>query len=1199
LVVAAFDESGTQTSTSGIQGTKWNDLNGNGVKDAGEPGLAGWTIYIDQNNNGKLDSGEKSTTTDANGNYSFTNLEPGTYTLAEVQRPGWQQTSPGSVSNGSFETGNFTGWNTLGSTNVQTTVSGINPTQGTYQAVISNGGSSVTDSALESFLGLSTGALDGMGNGNATQGSAIKLSPITVAAGTTVTFDWDFLTGEATPSSFYNDFAFVSIKDLSELADTNSTFVTPPGSVKQTGYKTFSYTFTTAGTYAIGLGVVDVGDSTVDSTLLVDKVSLSPNGVQVVNLASGQTVNNIDFGNKALSLLAESNDTIPLAFDTALSNGSGTFKNAGVIGDNPNVAPNLDVDFIKFQLNAGEKITIDIDAAEIGSSLDAVLRLFDAAGNKLAISDDAPAPGELFSLDPYITFTATTSGTYYVAVSGFKNLGYNPLVEGSGIAGSTGNYNIELNVSASNGVLNDPQGDMFGVGSNQPDIQSVSGTLSGDNLIFSMNFFTPVVAPSTGSSQAIGGYLDLDLDQNASTGAPSYQSIFAPSGQKGGLLGDEALIDLFSEQLHPGFVDVLDRSSFTSLGLAAITYGSNSLQIQVPLSVLGDDGALNYGAVIGTFSQPTDAAPNTVVGTVGATSSSGLLKEPNDTLSQAIATSGLIPSGTDSFKTPGIIGDNPNVVPGLDVDFIKIDLTKGDQLNVDIDTIGLKSSLDSVLRLFDSAGNQVAFNDDAVGPGETSSLDSYLDFTATASGTYYLAVSGYGNSSYNPFVQGSGTTGSTGNYNLEISVKPDPAAPQVVYLDFVSDQNPGEYAYTATEQEAIVQNLQKDYQNFNLTFTLAKPTSGKYSSLIFNANGIQGGLADGIDFRNLNRNDKARINFNGLLGGSGEPALNSANVVALSSTIAAHELGHLLGLRHGDSYGPIGSGIHNPPFYYTPAYPGPTDANETTIHTMASPASVGQTLNEAVGDTFFGEREAVKLAFNEKGTVVSEQAGNHSSIATAQALTLSSLKVPNTLVSGKDVGKDFQVQALDVTGSLKGSGEADYYSFEGKAGQIFNFEVISSILAPKRIIDSIDSQISIFDSNGNLVPYYTSTAFNDNELESSDSIIIDLKLPADGTYYIKVNAATPSDTGNYELFMYQFAATDTSNSGSSVNQFAGVGSAASHITPQGNARLSSSDPFSVSSSSAPCLCSTCLKSSGSTGWSGMIGSSSLATIIGV
>ncbi|MFM6834040.1 MAG: S8 family serine peptidase, partial [Dolichospermum sp.] len=78
-----------------IRGMKWHDIDGNGVKDAGETGLAGWTIYLDTNTNGQLDNGEISTITDTNGNYQFTNLRPGIYTIAEVQQTGWKQTFPG------------------------------------------------------------------------------------------------------------------------------------------------------------------------------------------------------------------------------------------------------------------------------------------------------------------------------------------------------------------------------------------------------------------------------------------------------------------------------------------------------------------------------------------------------------------------------------------------------------------------------------------------------------------------------------------------------------------------------------------------------------------------------------------------------------------------------------------------------------------------------------------------------------------------------------------------------------------------------------------------------------------------------------------------------------------------------------------------------------------------------------------------
>jgi secreted trypsin-like serine protease len=54
-----------------ITGILFDDQNGNGLKDAGEIGLFGWTIFNDANTNGFLDAGEVKTTTTANGSYSM------------------------------------------------------------------------------------------------------------------------------------------------------------------------------------------------------------------------------------------------------------------------------------------------------------------------------------------------------------------------------------------------------------------------------------------------------------------------------------------------------------------------------------------------------------------------------------------------------------------------------------------------------------------------------------------------------------------------------------------------------------------------------------------------------------------------------------------------------------------------------------------------------------------------------------------------------------------------------------------------------------------------------------------------------------------------------------------------------------------------------------------------------------------------
>ncbi len=79
-----------------IEGAIWNDVNGNGDRELDlatglptEPGLAGWTVYIDVNANGVLDSTEQSTLTDGDGSYHFASVLAGSYRVREILPPNW------------------------------------------------------------------------------------------------------------------------------------------------------------------------------------------------------------------------------------------------------------------------------------------------------------------------------------------------------------------------------------------------------------------------------------------------------------------------------------------------------------------------------------------------------------------------------------------------------------------------------------------------------------------------------------------------------------------------------------------------------------------------------------------------------------------------------------------------------------------------------------------------------------------------------------------------------------------------------------------------------------------------------------------------------------------------------------------------------------------------------------------------------
>ena len=105
------DESGsayTQVlqSYASVSGSKFEDLNQNGQREAEEKGLEGWTINLE-----KEGSAVNTTTTDANGDYRFDYIDAGDYVLTEVQQDGWTLTLP---AEGSYHTTDLPGHDLAG-----------------------------------------------------------------------------------------------------------------------------------------------------------------------------------------------------------------------------------------------------------------------------------------------------------------------------------------------------------------------------------------------------------------------------------------------------------------------------------------------------------------------------------------------------------------------------------------------------------------------------------------------------------------------------------------------------------------------------------------------------------------------------------------------------------------------------------------------------------------------------------------------------------------------------------------------------------------------------------------------------------------------------------------------------------------------------------------------------------------------------
>ena len=77
----------------------------------------------------------------------------------------------------------------------------------------------------------------------------------------------------------------------------------------------------------------------------------------------------------------------------------------------------LSFDYYAFKAKKGQRVSVEVVANRLGSPLDPVVRLLDAAGKELAYCDDDPAAGS----DSRISFTSPATGRYVIEL---RDIGY-------------------------------------------------------------------------------------------------------------------------------------------------------------------------------------------------------------------------------------------------------------------------------------------------------------------------------------------------------------------------------------------------------------------------------------------------------------------------------------------------------------------------------------------------------------------------------------------------------------------------------------------------------------------------------------------------------------------------------------------------------------------------------------------------------
>jgi subtilisin family serine protease len=385
-----------------------------------------------------------------------------------------------------------------------------------------------------------------------------------------------------------------------------------------------------------------------------------------------------------------------------------------------------DVDLYRVSLAAGQGLTVDIDAKKLpGGSTLDSFVRIFSATGRQLASNDDDG----VTTDSFARFIAPAAGDYLVAVSGFGNGSYSPTAIGSGAVGSVGDYQLALTLGPAAAALS----------ADIVDVTPDPRTTAVSSIVVSFN-------------RAVSGFDLADL----------------------ALTRDGAPLPLAGASLTPA----LDRRTWTLAGAALerATNASGGYRLALVAAGSGIIDASGTSLATGavdewqtTLPPPPPTPPSTDIG---------------DTLATAAV---LSPAPTTVVE--GTVGDGLN--RSRDVDLYRIVVTAGQTLTLDIDARSLtpRSTLDSVVRLFDASGRLVASNDNDTRNG-SESRDSFLTWTATAGGTFFVGVSGFGNAAYDPrVVTGERRAGSTGAYRLTVSL----AGPQTstAALAFAALASPG------------------------------------------------------------------------------------------------------------------------------------------------------------------------------------------------------------------------------------------------------------------------------------------------------------------------------------------------------------------------------------------------------------------------
>lgn len=488
-----------------------------------------------------------------------------------------------------------------------------------------------------------------------------------------------------------------------------------------------------------------------------------------------------------------------------------------------------DVDLYQIVVPDNGILLIDIDTPYKEGYVDSYLRLFNAVGGELNRRDiEIPIEN-----DDNLSFDINVNDTEYLDPE-FPDLVFESQSDRTlrdGTVDSAGNY--------LKGNYGHDTDSFLGVGVSRGDVIYIGVSDYFNQNYDPTSFNNRPESGDGGSYELIVTFANNDLNgtitqvQQQTSNSPFFSSTENIGEDTNGEIGDRDVDFWRINSESAGILEInIDSSSFDAVDTVATLFDEEGNRLAINDDTDGLDPLLRYQIAANTnyyvgitgygnenfdpFALGSGSGGDTGEYTINSTRLP--LSEINNLTNNSLEDGGVNNIEIGEIIRGNIGEDNGLVLGADDIDLYRLEIPTNKTVNIRV-SANQEFSADTVLRLFDGEGKEVAFNNDE----NALSRGSYLQQQLIANTEYYIGINGNSDRAreYDPLTGSNAAAGSQGDYSLSVSYEGDINALDTQIYRFQNTSIPGTYIYVGEQERANIQQNLSGFQEEGLAFKVA------------------------------------------------------------------------------------------------------------------------------------------------------------------------------------------------------------------------------------------------------------------------------------------------------------------------------------------------------------------------------------------